>query len=73
MFNKTMSDWIDSFDNDQPTSDGDCANAWSPAVWDDSHAAQAARPAAQGSAQPAPRKSGAARANQYVRGMINNG
>ena len=30
MLSKTMSDWFDSFDDDQPTPDGAWANAWAP-------------------------------------------
>ena len=71
MFNKTMSDWLEALDSDRPTSDGDCANAWSPAVWNDTPAPQAAHQTAHASAQG--NRSRNARADRFMGGTPNHG
>ena len=73
MFSKTMSDWIDGFDSDQPTSDGAWANAWSP-VWDDAPAAKSvAARLGNAPAHAHPRQSRAGRDANFMGSTLNNG
>jgi hypothetical protein len=72
MFNKTMSQWFDSFDSDQPTSDGPWANAWSP-VWDDASGAPSSAHSVEASAQAHPRLSRRSNDAKYVGSTLNHG
>lgn len=72
MFNKTMLDWLDSFDSDQPAPDGAWANAWNP-VWDEAPASPLAARPVETSAHANPRLSRGNHAGNFAGSTLNHG
>ena len=72
MVSKTMSDWFDSFDDDQPTADGAWANAWAP-VFDGTATRRAETAREVVMARPAVMAAQEAPADLWMGGSINHG
>ena len=71
MFNKTFTDWFDSFDDEQPTADGAWANAWAPVF--DRETARRAETAHQAVTTRPVATAHEAQADRWMGGALNHG